>query len=196
MMKNRIGKIRLTALALMVLMAVQAASPKSSPKGKDFKSPLLQEGMGEAKEARNGGNLVTPPLGGEGEATRQFRRVDTSSNLSGDYVRSIVRDRYGALWLLMMTHVERYDGHRFHHYEVNGMPQGGDALHDLALTADGRLWITGTQQNYVYREREDCIQRTEASDFAAYGITDPVKTIFIDSRQDLWCRSVAGSDEI
>ena len=185
MMKNRIGKIRLTALVLMALIAVAEASPQPSTKGKG---------------AANGGIQVTPPLGGEGEAsgeaTRQFRRVDTSSNLSGDYVRSIVRDRYGALWLLMMTHVERYDGHRFHHYEVNGMPQGGDALHDLALTADGRLWITGTQQNYVYREREDCIQRAEASDFAAYDITDPVSTIYVDSRQDLWCRSVAGSDEI
>ncbi len=120
----------------------------------------------------------------------QFRRVDTSGNLSGDYVRSIVRDRYGAIWLLMMTHVERYDGHRFHHYEVNGMPQGGDALHDIVLTADGRLWITGTSHNYVYHEREDCIRRTDAADFTPYGIAqDTVGSIFVDGRQDLWCRS-------
>ena len=126
-------------------------------------------------------------------AQRQFRRVDTSGNLSGDYVRSIVRDRYGAIWLLMMNHVERYDGHRFHHYEVNGMPQGGDALHDIAVTADGRLWITGTSHNYVYHEREDCIRRTGADTFAPYGISDTVGAIFIDSRQDLWCRSATGN---
>lgn len=44
--------------------------------------------------------------------SRQFRRVDTSGNLSGDYVRSVARDERGVIWLLMMTHVERYDGHR------------------------------------------------------------------------------------
>ena len=128
--------------------------------------------------------------------SRQFRRVDTSGNLSGDYVRSVARDERGVIWLLMMTHVERYDGHRFHHYEVGGMPQGGDALHDLALTADGRLWITGSEHNYIYHEREDCIVRAEAEDFAPYGIDEPVSRLFVDSRQDLWCSSATDRGEL
>jgi len=125
---------------------------------------------------------------------RQFRRVDTSGNLSGDYVRSIIRDRYGAIWLLMMNHVERYDGHRFHHYELNGMPQGGDALHDIVLTADGRLWITGTEHIYIYHEREDCIRRADDADFAPYGfVPGTVSAIFTDRRQDLWCHAAGTS---
>ncbi|MBR4338494.1 MAG: response regulator [Bacteroidaceae bacterium] len=182
-MKNHTFLLCVAALLLMV-GGEGKAYPHPLPKGKGARAevispPSFRRGKGEAANS----SFLIPN-------STQFRRVDTSGNLSGDYVRSIVRDRYGAIWLLMMTHVERYDGHRFHHYEVNGMPQGGDALHDIVLTADGRLWITGTSHNYVYHEREDCIRRTDAADFTPYGIAqDTVGSIFVDGRQDLWCRS-------
>ena len=171
------------------------ASPQPSPKGKGTRAvvispPSFRRGKGEAAHS----SFLIPNSSFLIPNSTQFRRVDTSGNLSGDFVRSIVRDRYGAIWLLMMYHVERYDGHRFHHYEVNGMPQGGDALHDIVLTADGRLWITGTSHNYVYHEREDCIRRAGADAFAPYGIArDTVGSIFVDGRQDLWCRSAGAT---
>jgi len=116
-----------------------------------------------------------------------FHSLNTQQNIGPSYVRSIVRDRHGAMWLLMMYHVERYDGYRFHHYEVGGMPVGGDALHDLQRTADGKLWVTGTQHNYVLDERLDRIDTIRAGDLLPYGITGGVERLFVDRRENLWC---------
>ncbi len=121
-----------------------------------------------------------------------FHNLNTQQNIGPSYVRSIVRDRHGAMWLLMMNHVERYDGYRFHHYEVGGMPVGGDALHDLRRTADGRLWVTGTRHNYVLNERLDRIDTICMADLHPYDIANEVERIFVDRRENLWCVSTNG----
>lgn len=42
-----------------------------------------------------------------------FRNLDVKSGISDNYVRSVLRDRYGFMWFATLNGLNRYDGYQF-----------------------------------------------------------------------------------
>ncbi|MGM9699442.1 MAG: ATP-binding protein [Prevotella sp.] len=122
-----------------------------------------------------------------------FRNLNMSDGMSDNFVRSMQRDSYGLMWMLTMNSVDRYDGYRFRHYDLERDPNWKDGLHEVFETADSTLWITGGSHNYIYHSREDYFDSHVGAQLRKYGISDSVALMYADDQRNLWCMSATSA---
>lgn len=118
-----------------------------------------------------------------------FRNLNVSDGLSDNFVRSMQRDRYGAMWFVTLNSVNRYDGYTFRNYPVERDPYWNDGLEAIYETADSTVWIVGNSHNYIYHYREDYIDSHVSEQLCRYGIRDSINLLYVDENHNLWCWS-------
>ena len=70
-----------------------------------------------------------------------FKTFDVRTGLSDNYVKSILRDQYGFMWLATSNGLNRYDGYQFKKYTVTQLGNYNDDIECIQEDGAGTLWI-------------------------------------------------------
>ncbi len=112
-----------------------------------------------------------------------LKTLDTKPAL--EYVRDLVIDGKGILWIAHKSGLTAYDGMNFKTYTShNGLP--GDIVYDLLIDKRGRLWA-GTSSGAVYME-DGALRQFPQNDILLHGMT---AEIFEDNDGGMWFGSYA-----
>ena len=108
------------------------------------------------------------------QAQYHFRTIDSRSGLPDNYVTSILKDKYGFVWMGTLNGLSRYDGFSHRVYDIKKSNSGllDSNVRHLAEDASGQLWVTtysGTA--YLYDRNQDKVVTDAVSHLKRLGIT-------------------------
>lgn len=118
-----------------------------------------------------------------------FKNIDVKSGLSDNYVKGIVRDRYGFMWFATVHGLDRYDGYMFKRYSLGHLGDYSNYFASVKEDGDGVLWIQSPHNIYIYNRATDKIEDKAKEQFAKLGINDSIIKLYIDEAQNLWAIS-------
>lgn len=127
------------------------------------------------------------------QAQYHFRTIGSRSGLPDNYVTSILKDKYGFVWMGTLNGLSRYDGFSHRVYDIKKSNSGllDSNVRHLAEDASGQLWVTtysGTA--YLYDRNQDKVVPDAVSHLKRLGITAGDKCrVFVDADKNLWCVS-------
>lgn len=126
-------------------------------------------------------------------AQYHFRTIDSRSGLPDNYVTSILKDKYGFIWMGTLNGLSRYDGFCHRIYDIKNPNNGllDSNVRHLGEDASGQLWITTYfGATYLYDRNRDRVVSDVASHLKHLGITADGKCrVFVDADKNLWCVS-------
>ena len=129
--------------------------------------------------------IVTPV-----SAQYSFRSIDLRMGLSDNYVRTIVKDSQGFVWLGTLNGLSRYDGFRIRNYNI--VQKDGKLNNNILRIAQDKrqtLWITTLDgQLFCYDKESDGICNDAAKRLARLGVRSQ-GAVFVDADRNLWCTS-------
>ena len=130
--------------------------------------------------------IVTPV-----SAQYSFRSIDLRMGLSDNYVRTILKDSQGFVWLGTLNGLSRYDG--FHIRNYNIVQKDGKINNNILRIAQDKrqtLWITTLDgQLFCYDKESDGICNDATNRLARLGIRSR-GAVFVDADHNLWCTSI------
>ena len=115
-----------------------------------------------------------------------FRTLDVRTGLSDNYVKDILRDQYGFMWLATSNGLNRYDGYQFKKYTITQLGNYNDDIMRIMEDGDGTLWIQTIEHTYIYNRALDRITDEAQQLLNNFGITGSYKRIFTDEDKNLW----------
>lgn len=118
-----------------------------------------------------------------------FKNIDVKSGLSDNYVKDIVRDRYGFMWFATVHGLDRYDGYMFKRYSLGHLGDNSDYIANVKEDGDGVLWVKSSDNIYIYNRATDKIEDRTKEQFARLGINDSIVKLYVDEAQNLWAVS-------
>jgi ligand-binding sensor domain-containing protein/signal transduction histidine kinase len=131
----------------------------------------------------------------------QFKHLTAEDGLSHSWVRAILQDRQGYMWLGTNAGLNRYDGYKFRIYRhERGKPHSllNASINCLFQDTKGRLWIGHEAGFSLYRPATDDFENFTTSTSAEPGVTilpalgTNIRCIVQDVFGDLWLASNAG----
>jgi len=131
----------------------------------------------------------------------QFRHLTAEDGLSHSWVRAILQDNQGYIWLGTAAGLNRYDGYSFRVYrhergKFNTLLNG--SINCLLQDSEGRLWIGHEAGLSLYRPLTDDFVNFSSSASAEPGVVvirglgTTIRCIVQDSSGGLWLASDAG----
>ena len=121
-----------------------------------------------------------------------FRTIDVKDGLADLFVRDIVRDSHGYIWISTINGLSRYDGYRFHNYmPVQFGAYGNDVLF-VRETADNTLWMRCSGALYTYSYEKDTWQRDGEALLSRLGVNGSCKLFYVDDRKNIWVTTESG----
>ena len=118
-------------------------------------------------------------------AAGRFRVFGAQDGLSDGFVRSLLEDRKGTIWVGTDNGLLRFDGEKFKRVDgVDGRPT--IAVHAIAEDHLGRLWVGGS--------RLLCFDRNELREYHLPGVSSQnrVKSILETTDGTIWVGTVSG----
>jgi ligand-binding sensor domain-containing protein len=118
-------------------------------------------------------------------AAGRFRVFGAQDGLSDGFVRSLLEDRKGTIWVGTDNGLLRFDGEKFKRVDgVDGRPT--IAVHAIAEDHLGRLWVGGS--------RLLCFDRNELREYHLPGVSSQnrVKSILATTNGTIWVGTVSG----
>lgn len=105
-----------------------------------------------------------------------FVRYTTDQGLSNDFVKDVLKDRQGFLWVATINGLNRFDSHSFRHFfhredTPDGLPD--NFIKNLTLAPDGSIWSSGKQgicridpvklefQRFLLPENQDSLENDQ-----------------------------------
>ena len=76
-----------------------------------------------------------------------FRTVNVKDGLADNFVRDVVRDSHGYIWLSTLNGVSRYDGYRFCNYAPLDFGGNTNDVIFVRETADSTIWTVSSQKS-------------------------------------------------
>lgn len=127
-------------------------------------------------------------------AADHFRTIDVKDGLADNFVRDIMTDSKGYVWLSTINGVSRYDGYRFMNFQPQ---QWGGRSGDVSMvreTADSTLWmLTTSGELFTYRRMEQAWRMDGAERLAQMGVEGNILTAFyVDDAGSLWIATERG----
>lgn len=116
-----------------------------------------------------------------------FRNLDVKSGISDNYVRSVLRDRYGFMWFATLNGLNRYDGYQFKKYTTTQLGAYNNDIESIAEDAAGNIWIKGSVCYYIYNRELDKLESKIHPVLNTYGINGKVDYLTVDEDCNLWC---------
>jgi len=125
-----------------------------------------------------------------GQSSYIFHHLETSSGLSNNSVKAILRDSYGFLWIGTESGLNRYDGYGFKVYTTHsGIPNTLISNDILGLQEDGlgNIWVNLGYTYMVYKRDKDCFLSDIKQSLISLGIqSDQSCKVFVDKKHNLW----------
>jgi signal transduction histidine kinase/ligand-binding sensor domain-containing protein/DNA-binding response OmpR family regulator len=125
-----------------------------------------------------------------GQSSYIFHHLETSTGLSNNSVRTILRDSYGFLWIGTESGLNRYDGYGFKVYTMRSVGSNALISNDiLGLQEDGlgNIWVYFGYTYMVYQRDKDCFISDIKHLLRGLGIpSDQNCKIFVDKKHNLW----------
>jgi signal transduction histidine kinase/ligand-binding sensor domain-containing protein len=136
----------LLVLCLVLLASLLAAGATPTIAASSLLSPAV-----DAHEAPTTTSMVTTVDGPQAQAASApqglwFERITTGDGLSFPFVRDILQDRYGFLWIATDSGLNRYDGYGFTVYKEDPSDPTTirfDDVRAILEDRDGTLWVGG-----------------------------------------------------
>ena len=134
--------------------------------------------------------FIITVIGAPVSAQYNFRNIDIRMGLRNNYVRTIVKDSQGFVWLGTLNGLSRYDGFRIRNYDI--VQKDGKINNNILRIAQDKhqtLWITTLDGRlFCYDKERDGIYNDAANRLARLGIRSQ-GAVFVDADRNLWCAS-------
>jgi len=125
-----------------------------------------------------------------GQSSYIFHHLETSTGLSNNSVKTILRDSYGFLWIGTESGLNRYDGYGFKVYTMRSAVPNEMISNDiLGLQEDGlgNIWINLGYTYTVYKRDKDCFLSDIKQLLLSLDIqSDQNCKVFVDKKHNLW----------
>lgn len=158
-----------------------------------------------AVSARNRGKATVPVLlavsallaaePGQAAGRRlQFEHLSVENGLSNAWVRAIVKDARGFLWVGTGSGLNRYDGAGFTHYKhdpADPATLAGPSATALLVDSGGRLWVAAGGLN-LYDRNTDRFERHALSRRPGFTGAMTIRTLREDRSGRIWIASEEG----
>ncbi|HEX9600708.1 MAG TPA: two-component regulator propeller domain-containing protein, partial [Mariniflexile sp.] len=119
-----------------------------------------------------------------------FHHLNTNEGLSNSNVKSILRDKYGFLWIGTDSGLNRYDGYGFKVYTIqSGKPNTLKSNNIVHLQEDGlgNIWVDLGYAYTVYNRDKDNFISNIKQFLQDLGIqSEEGSKIYVDKKQNLW----------
>ena len=115
-----------------------------------------------------------------------FQHFEDIRNLKNKYIKSIVEDQYGYIWLGTTNGVYKFKNRDFTNLPTNGFLQNIH-IQDLFIDKQNRLWI-GTKNMGLYVYENGSVSKIEPIDHTF----DSIQKIFSTGEDKLWIASNKG----
>ena len=115
-----------------------------------------------------------------------FRTVNVKDGLADNFVRDVVRDSYGYIWLSTINGISRYDGYRFCNYMPLEFGGRTNDVHSIRETADSTLWMNCMGELFTYDRETNKWRKDGDEQLARLGIKGMKKVMYVDDRHNLW----------
>jgi len=117
----------------------------------------------------------------------QFMKVDQSNGLSNGRITSMVKDKYGFVWIATKNGVNRYDGLNFKIYSKQNSSISSNDISDLFIDRKERLWIAtlGGGLNLYDPVRDDFKVFKNSENIKSIA-SNQVNVIYEDEEGKLW----------
>ena len=121
-----------------------------------------------------------------------FRTVDVKNGLADNFVRDIVRDRHGYIWLSTINGLSSYDGYRLRSYLPLEFGGRGNDVSFVRETADSTLWMMCTNELFTFNRSRGVWQKDGTEKLEKAGIEGTVRVFYVDDRSNLWIATELG----
>jgi len=125
-----------------------------------------------------------------GQSSYIFHHLETSSGLSNNSVKAVLRDSYGFLWIGTEAGLNRYDGYGFKVYTTHSGVLNSLTSNDIVgLQEDGlgNIWVDFGYTYMVYKRDKDCFLSDIKGLLLGLGIhPDQSCKVFVDKKHNLW----------
>jgi ligand-binding sensor domain-containing protein len=135
--------------------------------------------------------LLFLSVAAQAQRIRYFTHFTEKDGLSHNYVRCILRDRQGYLWVGTANGLNRYDGYAFRQYMPDvrqpGRTISNEHIHDIKEDNNGFVWIATSNGLNRYDPRTETFQvwkNTGRNDGSLPNSL--VRHIYIDNKNYLW----------
>ena len=117
-----------------------------------------------------------------------FKRIDSSNGLSANNVKSIVRDKFGFVWIGTKNGLNQYDGTRVRRYEVfdPNYNCGNNNIGALYQDNDTILWIGTDRGIYLYNPKNERIEYCNRKSPEGINAGNWVQRISGDNKGNIW----------
>ncbi|MCK4663135.1 MAG: SpoIIE family protein phosphatase [Bacteroidales bacterium] len=120
-----------------------------------------------------------------------FEKYYMKDGLSYNYVRKVIQDDYGYIWISTYTGLCQFDGYRFKTYfsRTNDSTEiAGNSIRDIHEDKEGNIWVgTKSGLSLFNREKDSFTTFTPNSDKQ---LSNYIYKIFEDSNNRLWLFSI------
>ena len=79
-----------------------------------------------------------------------FRNLDVKSGISDNYVRSVLRDRYGFMWFATLNGLNRYDGYQFKKYTTTQLGAYNNDIYNPQI----QISAESETKRSIFREKD------------------------------------------
>lgn len=127
--------------------------------------------------------ILTLPVSTFGTESPIFRQISSLDGLSQSWVRAIVQDSTGFLWIGTNDGLNRYNGYEFKVYRNipgDSTSLGNSSVYELFLDFRGTLWVGTDQGLYLYKPETDGFEFDEH-----FGL-ERINDIVLDSKNRQW----------
>ncbi|MBO5616460.1 MAG: hypothetical protein J5932_10170 [Prevotella sp.] len=115
-----------------------------------------------------------------------FRTVTVRDGLADNYVRNIVRDHEGYIWISTINGLSRYDGMRFQNYTPMRFGAKANDVTSVSCSGDSTTWMLCINELFTY-DRNNGIWKKDGSErLKSLGIKGSMKTFYIDDKHNSW----------
>ncbi|MFL9843569.1 hybrid sensor histidine kinase/response regulator [Flavobacterium rhizosphaerae] len=119
-----------------------------------------------------------------------FHHLKTDNGLSNSYVKSILKDNHGFLWIATEAGLNRYDGYEFRVYTSQAGNKSSiafDNIYGLQEDGLGNIWVEGRETYTVYNSNNDSFNNKPQLLLKALGIdVDTTNTVYVDKARNLY----------
>ena len=121
-------------------------------------------------------------------AESYFRHITVEDGLSSNYVRSLMQDSYGFVWIGTDHGVNRFDGSSFKVLHLTE-DRGGHAVTSMQED-DGLIWLGTEKGLYCFEYATEDVRRFELrADDGTY-VTGEVTAVVMDKDRNLWISTI------
>ncbi|MBA7524052.1 Sensor histidine kinase RcsC [subsurface metagenome] len=119
----------------------------------------------------------------------RFKHLSSLEGLSQSWVRCIIQDSIGYIWIGTADGLNKFDGYEFRIYrpELNNAKSIGNvSIQDLALYNKNELWVGTDQGIYIYHQQTD--------DFSKFPLLEQkaITCLYPDQHEIIWIGTSTG----